>query len=138
MSQTFSPHPLYRWLTLGCLLLTGLLGWSLVTVITAEEFFFFILSATICLWFGNSFLSQVHVDEKTVEVRSPLHGVQRVEFRQLVSVTETGRFIQALSLLYYPRQTNGLLDLDHIQHLLLPAVVDQATLLTAMEARIPQ
>lgn len=137
MSQTFTPHPLYRWLTMGCFVLTGLLGWSLIATITLEEFFFFILSATISLWFSNALFSQVRLDERTLALQTPLSGIQRVEFRQMVSATESGRFLHSLSLLYHPRQADGLLDLDHVQHLLLPAVVDQEKLLTAIEARIP-
>lgn len=138
MSQTFLPHPLYRWLTLGCLLLTGLLGWSLIDSIALEEFFFFLLSATISIWFGNALFSRIQLQERTITLHTPLRGVQAVDFRQLVSAAETGRMMHSLSLLYHPRQPDGLLDLEQIQHLWLPAVVDQEQLLTAIEARIPK
>jgi hypothetical protein len=138
MSQTFAPHPIYRWLTLVCLLLTGLMGWSLFDAITLEEFFFFLLSVTITLWFAITLLSQIRLDERTIALQTPLRGVQQVDFRQVVSAAEAGRLQRSLVVLYHPRQPDGLLDLDQIQALRLPAVVDQETLLTAIEARIPK
>jgi hypothetical protein len=138
MAQTFAPHPIYRWLTVGALLLTGLLGWDLFDIITPEEFFFFLLSVTITLWFGNTLFSQVRLDERTIALQTPLRGVQQLDLRQVVSATETGRLQRSLTLLYHPRQPNGLLDLDQIQSLRLPVVVDQESLLAAIEARIPK
>ncbi|MCE7979918.1 MAG: hypothetical protein DYG89_01895 [Caldilinea sp. CFX5] len=136
MPQTFAPHPIYRWLTLGGLLLTGLLGWDLFNIITPEEFFFFLLSVTITLWFGNTLFSQVRLDERTIALQTPLRGVQQLDLRQVVSATEAGRLQRSLALLYHPRQPDGLLDLDQIQSLRLPMVVDQENLLAAIEARI--
>lgn len=136
MTQTFLPHPLYRWLTLGCLLLTGLFAWSLIDSITLEEFFFFLLSATISIWFGNALFSRIQLQERTITLHSPLRGVQAVDFRQVVSATEAGRLLHSLTLLYHPRQPDGLLDLEQIKHLGLPAVVDQDQLLATIEAHI--
>jgi len=136
MSQTFLPHPLYRWLTLSSFLLTGLLGWGLIERMTLEEFFFFLLSATISLWFGNALFSRIQLQERTITLHTPLRGVQEVDFRQLVSAAEASRVMHSLSLLYHPRQPDGLLDLEQIQLLRLPAVVDQEQLLIALEARI--
>lgn len=138
MSQTFAAHPIYRWLTLGCSLLTGLLGWDLFDAITLEEFFFFLLSVTITLWFGNALFSQVRLDERTIALQTPLRGVQQLDLRQVVNATEAGRLQRSLALLYHPRQPDGLLDLDQIQSLRLPMVVDQESLLAAIEARIPK
>lgn len=138
MAQTFAPHPIYRWLTLGGLLLTGLLAWDLFDTITREEFFFFLLSVTITLWFSNALFSQVRLDERTIALQTPLRGVQQLDLRQVVSATEAGRLQRSLALLYHPRQPDGLLDLDQIQSLRLPIVVDQEILLAAIEARIPK
>ncbi|MEZ4735729.1 MAG: hypothetical protein R3E79_52230 [Caldilineaceae bacterium] len=137
MSHTFTPHPLYRWLTLLCLVFSGLLGWSLVQSVAPEEIFFLGISLSAGVWFANTMLSRVALNERTLVLQQPLHGVREVEFRQLVSVTESGRFTQSLSVLYYPRQPDSLLDLERIHHLSLPAVTDQERLLMAIEARIP-
>ena len=136
MSQTFFPHPFYRWVTVGCLLLTGLLGWSLVDTMTAEELFFFGVSAAITLWLGNAMGSRVQLDEQSIALHTPWRKPRRVEWRQVMSATEAGRLFQTLSLLYYPQQPSGLLDLERVQHLFLPTVVDQEQLLEAIEARI--
>ena len=138
MPQTFAPHPIYRWLTAGCLLLTGLLGRDLLDAITVEEFFFFLLSVTITFWFGNTLLSQIRLDERTIALQTPLRGVQQLDLRQVVSATEVGRVQRSLALLYHPRQPDGLLDLEQIRSLRLPMVTNQEILLAALEARIPK
>ncbi|MBX3013488.1 MAG: hypothetical protein KF832_18350 [Caldilineaceae bacterium] len=137
MQQIFTPHPIYRWLTGGCLLLTGLLAWGLLDVVTLEELFFLGISASLSLWFSLHMVSRVQLNERSLVLQSPWRGSRTVEFRQIVSTTEAGRFLRALSVIYHPREANGLLDLDRVQHLLLPAVVDQERLLTAIEAHIP-
>jgi len=129
---------MYRWLTLVCLILSGLLGWSLVQSVTPEAIFFLGISLGAGLWFANEMLSRIALSERTIALQRPLRGVCEVEFRQLVSVAESGRFTQSLSVLYYPRQPDSLLDLEHIHHLSLPAVTDQERLLMAIEARIPK
>jgi hypothetical protein len=138
MPQIFRPHPIYRWLTVGCLLLTGMLGWGVSQEGAVEEFFFVMLSATMSVWFGNVMLSRVQVDERAVALYSPLRGAQQIEFRQVMRITEAGRFIHTLLLLYHPRQPDGLLDLDQIRQTVLPAVINQEQLFIAIEARIPQ
>jgi len=138
MSPIIRIHPIYRWLALGCLVLTGLLGWSLRQGLRGDDLFFFLTIAAITVWFGHTLCSQIRLNERSIVLQTPLRGVQEVEFRQLVSVMETGRFMKSLSLLYYARQPDGLLDLDRVHHLLLPAVVDQENLLTTIQARIPQ
>lgn len=136
MAQTFFPHPLYRWVTLGCLLLTGLLGWGLVDAMSGEELFFFGVSAAITLWLGNTMGSRVYLDEQSIALYTPWRKPRRIQWRQVVSATEAGRFFHTLSLLYYPQQPSGLVDLERVQHLFLPTVVDQEQLLEAIEARI--
>lgn len=138
MIQTFTPHPIYRWLTLGCLVLSGLLSWGLLQSSTISEVFFWAVSVGASLWFASAMLSRVQIDERAVVLQRPLRSRCQVEFRQLVSVTESGRFTQALLLLYYPRQPDNLLNLDHVYPLQLPAVIDQEKLLTTIEARIPK
>lgn len=138
MVQSFTPHPIYRWLTLGCLILSGLLGWRLWQEFMAATLFFVAVSFGASLWFGHALLCRVQLDEHSVILQRPLRRFCRVEFRQLLSVTESGRLTQTLLLLYYPRQSDSLLDLEHIHHLQLPAVSDQEKLLMALEARIPK
>jgi hypothetical protein len=138
MVQSFRPHPIYRWLTVGCLLLSGLLGWSLIQSLTTATFFFWVVSIGATLWFATAMWSRVQIDERTVVLQRPFRALCQVEFRQLVSVAESGRMTQALLLLYHPRQPDNLVDLDQIHSLLLPAVIDQEKLLTTIEARIPK
>jgi hypothetical protein len=103
---------------------------------SGEEWFFFGVSAAVTLWLGRALFSRVQLDEQGITVAMPWRKAQQIAWRQVVSVNEAGRFFRGLSLLYYPQQANGLVDLEQVYSLVLPAVVDQEQLLEAIEARI--
>ncbi len=64
--------------------------------------------------------------------RPPLH----VDFRQMVDVHEGGRLLKTLSLVYYPVDADGLVDLEAPRSLFLPAVERQAELLRVLRSRL--
>ena len=87
--------------------------------------------------FNKPYISQnATLDEQSIALYTPWRKPRRIQWRQVVSATEAGRFFHTLSLLYYPQQPSGLVDLERVQHLFLPTVVDQEDLLEAIEARI--
>ena len=87
-------------------------------------------------WYGQMSLSSVHITQNSVVYDSLLRRQQEIEFRQLIEVSENGRFGQSITLLYYPLLTTGLVDLEDAQSLFLPQVVDQETLYSTLAAKI--
>jgi hypothetical protein len=69
-------------------------------------------------------------------LRTPLQ-TQRVEFRQLDDATVAGRVAHRIVVTYFPLRDNGLLDLDELRSLTLPAVDHQAELLALLESKRP-
>lgn len=87
--------------------------------------------------FGMQMLARVEVDESGFRRVMPL-GTRRVEFRQLDSATEAGRLLRVIVVTYHPLQENGLLDLDDLRSVTLPAVNQQYELLELLQQHAPQ
>lgn len=136
--QVYRAHALYRWVTLLLVLLTFVLVWSMVQNFSREGLFFGLIMLVITLWFGRLISNQVTLDERGLTLFAPLRRPQRVDFGQLLSVSESGRLFVVLTLLYHPRQPTGLLDLETVHSLTLPALTAQDQLLATLTAQIPQ
>jgi hypothetical protein len=91
-----------------------------------------------CLFAAFSFAvqwrSMVELDPKGFWLRSPLR-TQRVEFRQLDGAVEAGRMARGIVVTYHPLHANGLLDLDDLHSVTLPAVEQHAELLALLVAK---
>jgi predicted secreted protein len=82
--------------------------------------------------------SRVEVDDHALTLLRPLSPPQRVEFRQLAEVSEEGRLHRVIVLLYYPLHSDGLVDLDDLRSLALPALEDQYALLELLDSKVPR
>jgi hypothetical protein len=82
--------------------------------------------------------SRVEVAEHSLTVLRPLSPPERVEYRQLAEVSEEGRLHRVIVLLYYPLRPDGLVDLDDLRSLALPALEDQYALLEMLESKVPR
>jgi len=136
----------YRLLIAVALVLAALFAWELWRVISTDSaqtlawlgtLFFLAVSLGIGLWSLNAALVRLEVDETGVTLRAPLAADTRVEFRQLVAISQSGRFGNSLTLLYHPRQEDGLLNLDDARSLFLPGVTEQDALLATLEEKMP-
>ena len=72
------------------------------------------------------------------DVGAPLAQPLQVQFRQLAEVSEEGRLQRVILLLYHPLCADGLVDLDDLHSLALPALEEQTDLLEILQARTPQ
>lgn len=144
----FRPQSRYLLLAGVSLVLAGALGWSLFgplragepltgTMVLTGESFFFGLSVAVALWFLRQAMARVILTSTAVELTMPLARRQRAEFGQLMSVSESGRGGNALIVLYHPRRADGMLDLDDVRSMVIPAVHAQEELRTELEARMP-
>lgn len=87
--------------------------------------------------FADQWAAHVEIDRQGFWLRTPLRR-RRVEFRQIDSATEAGRLARGIVVTYHPLASNGLLDLDTLHSVTLPAVGNQETLLDALRARRPR
>lgn len=137
IKNQFYPHTRYRLLSVLWLSLALLFAWDMLRAPSLGIGFFLLVSLGLLVWNVRAALSKVWLTEHGVTVFFPLTGERSVDFRQLVSVSAAGRFGAAITLIYHPRQSNGLVDLDRAVSLFLPTVEEQGTLLAALEERTP-
>jgi hypothetical protein len=134
---TFRPHPRY-------VLIAGIAGLSMLVLLwllwrrpELGSALFFAFAAGLLFFALRSLFSHVEVDEHGLTLFRPLARPQAVQFRQLVEVSEEGRFQRVLLLLYHPLRSNGLIDLDDLRSLALPALEEQPELFELLQARTP-
>lgn len=148
----------YRLLAGGALLMTLLFVWELWRLANQQSttdgallgaLFFFGVSLCILLWSSNAALTRVEIMRNGIVRRTlvnlvlsalpnnPLGEPVRVEFRQLVSVTENGRGRGSITLVYHPRREDGLLDVYDVHSLILPTMDTQNELVELLEKRVP-
>ena len=72
-----------------------------------------------------------------VTVRAPLQEPLHIQFRQMITCDEAGRFAPGLSLVYWPITADGIVETDVPRTIFLPAVGRQEKLLAALKDRIP-
>jgi hypothetical protein len=93
-----------------------------------------------CLFAALAFAAQsrtvVELDAQDLVVRAPLH-TRRVDYRQLDGASEAGRIVRGIVVTYHPLRADGLLDLDDLHSVTLPAVERQYELLDQLEAKRP-
>lgn len=136
-SHTFHPSPRYIVLAAVSFILAALLGWNLRSEPAWSSFFFAavgLLGGAWALWMASS---RVQVDEHGVTLRRWFTAEHQVSFQQMVTAGEVGHLTRVIVITYYPRQVNGLLDLDAIATLALPTVSNQAALVTLLEEKAP-
>lgn len=134
--MVYTPAPLYRVLALAGGILILLFLWQLAQNFDPGALLFCSLMVWLTFRFTRMAASRVEVQADRVRYVRPYGTAQEVEFRQVRDVYEEGRGFQSILVAYYPRQANGLLDLDDIKHLALPAVRDHAGLFATLTNHI--
>jgi hypothetical protein len=146
MSETFQTHPVYYWLTAIATLLLLLLSWHLLQAVTLGSILFVCVAGVATIWFASALGTQVRLSPAAVAIHMPLRSFAlpgrrkscTIDYRQLVSIDQSGRFLAVLTVLYYPRRPDGLLDLEQLAAVTLPLITDQAMLRERLEAAIPR
>jgi hypothetical protein len=136
-AKTHAAHSRYLVLAILCLGLAGLFGWELAHRFDWGMLLFLAITLGLAVWYASVMASRVTLHPDRVEVFAPLGGTQAIEFRQLLSVTEEGRFGRAILLSYHPLLDQGLLDLEDVRTLALPIVVGQDALLADLAKQVP-
>ena len=137
IQKQYQPHFVYIAMIAVGLLFSGLLIREFWQGATLGALPFLVISLGLAVWSALAFATRVEVTSSSLTVHTPLRAARTVEFRQLIMVAESGRLLQVISLLYYPRQVDGLLTLDTVASIHLPALREQAELLAKLQASIP-
>lgn len=134
----FRPHARYVLITGVAVFSVVTLLWLLLQRLELASVLFLLFAAGLLFFAVRSLLSRVEVDEHGLTLVRPLARPLRVQFRQLAEVTEEGRLQRVILLLYHPLRSNGLVDLDDLHSLALPALEEQSDLLEILQSRTPR
>ena len=149
MDRVYKPHPRYRWMALGSVLLFLLFAWNLMApVIRSGQWatvnldvgtlFFMAAAIGIAVWQGRMALCRVDTDVTgRLLVRSLGTGSDMSSSASCPASPKAGAADAVITLLYHPIGVNQLVDVDDLKGLALPEVVDQDSLLDSLEERVP-
>ena len=136
-STTYRPHARYVLITAVAALSIPALIWLLLRGVDLAGVLFLLFAVVLLFFAVRGLLSRVEVDERGLTLLQPLARPQVVQYRQLAEVSEEGRLQRVILLLYHPLRPDGLLDLDDLRSLALPALEEQSDLLEILQARAP-
>lgn len=134
---TFRPSVRYALYFLAATVLVVMFVFSLVARFDWGSLFFLGVGLVAMAWAGDQLLSRIEVDVAELRLRKPWRRPRAVAFRQMDALHPAGRLFPALVFTYHPVQPDGLLDLQDIHTLTLPAVEEQELLLHLLRARAP-
>lgn len=132
----YAAHPKYRLLTGLWAGMAVLFLWQLRRGLDTGTLLFLLIALGLTAWYGRNLAGQVTLEERHLRLQRPFVPDAVVEFRQLASVGEEGRFGQSILLHYHPLRGDGLLELDEIRSLALPALVNQAGLMALLTRQV--
>ena len=135
--MTFRAHSRYVLMAGIAAICTALLGWQLWQQVELSTLLFFGFAAGLLFVALRGVSSRVEADAAGITLMRPLGSPLRIQYRQLLQVTEEGRLQRVLVVLYYPVNDNGLLALDALRSQALPALEEQMELLALLQAKTP-
>lgn len=136
-TTTYRPTGQYGLLTAFGVAAAIFCAWALWRQFDWITLIFMVGCLYAALVFGDQWAARVEIDGQGLRLHTPLHR-RRVEFRQIDSATEAGRIARCIVVTYHPLASNGLLDLDTLHNVALPAVGDQEALLETLRGKRPR
>lgn len=133
----YRAHSRYRLLTLAAVALALLFVWDLSKDVEAGSLLFLGVALGLFFRYGRVLGSRVTLEDRRLRLQRPFAPDVVVEFRQLAAIHEEGRFGQSLLLHYHPLTAAGLVELDEIRSLSLPALVAQSELAEFLDKQVP-
>lgn len=131
-AKSYRASSLYLVLITAGTVAVGLCAWSLWRQFDWIVLLFLLGCLYATLTFSVQWRSHVTLDAYGLWLHSPLQRC-RIEFRQLDAVHEAGRVTRRLVVTYHPLQENGLIDLETLRAVALPAVERQDELLATLQ-----
>jgi hypothetical protein len=132
---TFRPSVRYALYFSVATVVTLMFVFSLAARFDWGGLFFLGVGLVGMLWSGDQLLSRIELDATELRLRRPWRQPRQVAFRQMDALQIAGRLFAALVFTYHPLQDDGLLDLQDLHTLTLPAVEEQELLLSLLKAR---
>ncbi len=137
-APVFLPRTTYRLFALGGAAVALLFLREILNGFSLPSLFFLLGAIAFALIHVRWALMRMELTADSVTVRAPMQATTQIQFRQMITCEEAGRFMPGVSLVYWPVSAEGIVEMDVPRTLFLPALARQDELLAALQERIPE
>lgn len=137
-APVYLPRTTYRLFALGGAAVALLFLREILSGFSLPSLFFLLGAIAFALIHVRWALMRLELSADGVTVRAPMQATTQIQFRQIITCEEAGRFMPGVSLVYWPVSAEGIVVMDVPRTLFLPAVARQDELLAALQERIPE
>ncbi|MYH62906.1 MAG: hypothetical protein F4148_14515 [Caldilineaceae bacterium SB0675_bin_29] len=137
-TPVYLPRTTYRLFAVGGAAVALLFLREILNGFSLPSLFFLLGAIAFALIHVRWALMRLELTADGVTVRAPLQAPLLIQFRQMITCEEAGRFVPGVSLVYRPISADGIVDTDVPRTLFLPAVARQDEFLAALQERIPE
>ena len=137
-TPVYLPRTTYRLFAVGGAAVALLFLREILNGFSLPSLFFLLGAIAFALIHVRWALMRLELTADGVTVRAPLQAPLLIQFRQMITCEEAGRFVPGVSLVYWPISADGIVDTDVPRTLFLPAVARQDEFLAALQERIPE
>ncbi len=137
-APVYLPRTTYRLFALGGAAVALLFLREILNGFSLPSLFFLLGAIAFALVHIRWALLRLELTADGVTVRAPMQAPTQIQFRQMITCEEAGRFMPGVSLVYWPVSVDGIVETDVPRTLFLPAVARQDELLAALQERIPE
>jgi len=137
-APVYLPRTTYRLFALGGAAVALLFLREILNGFSLPSLFFLVGAIAFALIHVRWALMRMELTADGVTVRAPMQATTQIQFRQMITCEEAGRFMPGVSLVYWPVSAEGIVVMDVPRTLFLPALARQDELLAALQERIPE
>ena len=137
-APVYLPRTTYRLFAAGGAAVALLFLREILNGFSLPSLFFLLGAIAFALIHVRWALMRLELTADGVTVRAPMQATMQIQFRQMITCEEAGRFMPGVSLVYWPVSTEGIVEMDVPRTQFLPAVARQEELLATLQERIPE
>jgi len=136
-NPVYLPRTTYRLFAAGGTVVALLFLREILIGFSLSVLFYLLASIGFTVIYVRWTLMRLALTAAGLTVRAPLQEPLHIQFRQMITCDEAGRFAPGLSLVYWPITADGIVETDVPRTIFLPAVARQEKLLAALQDGIP-
>ncbi len=137
-APVYLPRTTYRLFAAGGAAVALLFLREILNGFSLPSLFFLLGAIAFALIHVRWALMRLELTADGVTVRAPMQATMQIQFRQMITCEEAGRFMPGVSLVYWPVSTEGIVEMDVPRTQFLPAVARQEELLATLQERMPE
>jgi len=137
-TPVYLPRTTYRLFAAGGAAVALLFLREILNGFSLPSLFFLLGAIAFALIHVRWALMRLELTADGVTVRAPMQATMQIQFRQMITCEEAGRFMPGVSLVYWPVSTEGIVEMDVPRTQFLPAVARQEELLATLQERMPE